>query len=499
MVRPHPASVAEISEPKGSRTTAAKHASIASFHLVESFLLSLVDAKDDGRILISLEDNNTITLRYMLLNPAERFKEVIDSARSVILAGGTMEPMSDFLRQLFPAIPREGITTLSCRHVIPKENLLTQVVTMGPRKVEFEFIFNTTQIYQDGKSTAYAAHSLIEVMFRRLYQLSLDSRPEIRHCAVSTLFSALAGNAAQMSGPLWSRCFDAIVAPLFAKCAARSQLALKINEQAVAPELKRGMKMAVHHSRDTAAKQWSETRVLILKGLLRVLRAAAAAEVLVRQQTSQSIWVCIAQVCEVAAAQDVVQEGEVFGAAEELLLAALRIVHDLAHAQQLQPEASTAAITLLWTQLKQMGYACQVSPVLCLALAQKLVEVFQALKKQGGGGVSGRDLRFLLQGLLPLCLPLPMAREKLGLSERAWSDTSSQLCALLVSLISDMRASLPQHRDSLVYFLAQLSFSTGPDCSTSASSSLTSLLLETLRSAEDTAERTHLAFLVAES
>lgn len=77
----------------------------------------------------------------MLLNPAERFKEIVDSARSVILAGGTMEPISDFMRQLFPAIPRDRIATLSCRHVIPKENLLTQVVSMGPRKVDLEFKF----------------------------------------------------------------------------------------------------------------------------------------------------------------------------------------------------------------------------------------------------------------------------------------------------------------------------------------------------------------------
>jgi chromosome transmission fidelity protein 1 len=113
--------------------------------LVESFLLSLVDAKDDGRILISLEENNTVTLRYMLLNPAERLEEVVDSARSIILAGGTMEPISDFLRQLFPAMPKEKIMTLSCRHVIPKENLLTQVVTVGPRKVDFEFKFSTRE------------------------------------------------------------------------------------------------------------------------------------------------------------------------------------------------------------------------------------------------------------------------------------------------------------------------------------------------------------------
>lgn len=52
-----------------------------------------------------------------------------------------MEPISDFMRQLFPAIPKDKITTLSCRHVIPKDNLLTQVVSVGPRKVDLEFKF----------------------------------------------------------------------------------------------------------------------------------------------------------------------------------------------------------------------------------------------------------------------------------------------------------------------------------------------------------------------
>lgn len=33
-------------------------------------------------------------MRYILLNPAERFREVVEQARSVVLAGGTMEPVS---------------------------------------------------------------------------------------------------------------------------------------------------------------------------------------------------------------------------------------------------------------------------------------------------------------------------------------------------------------------------------------------------------------------
>ena len=79
----------------------ARHASIAAFHLVEAFLLSLTDARDDGRVLLSLEGSYHAsgkpyaTLKYLLLNPAERFQEVVEQARSVVLAGGTMEPVSN--------------------------------------------------------------------------------------------------------------------------------------------------------------------------------------------------------------------------------------------------------------------------------------------------------------------------------------------------------------------------------------------------------------------
>ncbi|TXT13605.1 hypothetical protein VHUM_00972 [Vanrija humicola] len=123
------------------RSTAARHASIAAFHNVEGFLLSLTDARDDGRVILSL-DNGAVLVKYVLLNPAERFADVVKSARAIVLAGGTMEPVSDFYSQLFPSVPRERFATLSCAHVIPKSNLLTQVVTRGPRKLDFEFKFS---------------------------------------------------------------------------------------------------------------------------------------------------------------------------------------------------------------------------------------------------------------------------------------------------------------------------------------------------------------------
>lgn len=60
-------------------------------------MLSLTDARDDGRIMITVEDTGarpSVRLQYLLLNPAQRFKQVVDEARCVILAGGTMEPVS---------------------------------------------------------------------------------------------------------------------------------------------------------------------------------------------------------------------------------------------------------------------------------------------------------------------------------------------------------------------------------------------------------------------
>lgn len=131
----------EAAADKEKRGSAARHASIAVFHAVEDFLLSLTDARDDGRITLSLEAGDSVVVKYVLLNPAERFADVVNSARAVVLAGGTMEPVSDFYRQLFPSIPRDRFVHLSCAHVIPKSNLLTQVVSRGPRKTELEFKF----------------------------------------------------------------------------------------------------------------------------------------------------------------------------------------------------------------------------------------------------------------------------------------------------------------------------------------------------------------------
>ena len=121
-----------------------------------------------------------------------------------------------------------------------------------------------------------ATFAMFEVTATTLQRLALDHRPEIRNCACNTLFSAITAHAHTPAALLTSlrlkAVFDAAVFPLFELAGASSRRAVLANVEAVAPELKKGIKMAVHHSRDTTQKQWSETQTLALKGLARLLK-----------------------------------------------------------------------------------------------------------------------------------------------------------------------------------------------------------------------------------
>lgn len=52
--------------------------------------------RTDGRITLSLSGESgqeQVDYKYQLLNPATHFRQVLDDARCVILAGGTMSPV----------------------------------------------------------------------------------------------------------------------------------------------------------------------------------------------------------------------------------------------------------------------------------------------------------------------------------------------------------------------------------------------------------------------
>ncbi|KAF2994256.1 ATP-dependent DNA helicase chl1 [Curvularia kusanoi] len=109
---------------------------------VQSFLLSLMNPSAEGRFFYSKEEEEGgLSLRYMLLDPTYHFKDIVEDARAVVLAGGTMSPMSDYEHYLLPYLESRKIQTLSCGHVIPPSNLMAAPVTTTANGAEFDFTF----------------------------------------------------------------------------------------------------------------------------------------------------------------------------------------------------------------------------------------------------------------------------------------------------------------------------------------------------------------------
>ncbi|KAK4697690.1 chromosome transmission fidelity protein 1, partial [Phenoliferia sp. Uapishka_3] len=140
-------SLAEVTTAKGRQTVRSN--ATRQLHTFQTFLVSLTNAESEGRILLAAEPSTKlpgtqeVTFTYMLLAPSEAFRDVAEEARSVVLAGGTMKPMSDFKSQLFPYLPDDRYSTFSCGHIVPPEQIVTFAVGKGPTSRELLFTFET--------------------------------------------------------------------------------------------------------------------------------------------------------------------------------------------------------------------------------------------------------------------------------------------------------------------------------------------------------------------
>ena len=108
---------------------------------VQSFIQTLTNPASEGRFFYDRDDHNELCLKYLLLDPTFHFREIVEEARAVILAGGTMSPMDDYMQHLFAYVDPARIQTFSCGHIIPKENLLALPISKGIDGVEFDFTF----------------------------------------------------------------------------------------------------------------------------------------------------------------------------------------------------------------------------------------------------------------------------------------------------------------------------------------------------------------------
>jgi chromosome transmission fidelity protein 1 len=140
-----PASVLKSGEPTSAKPEPQADPAAPTLQHIASLLEALTNPSKEGQLLCIVPpsgDINGAALKYMLLDPTYHFRSIVSNARAVILAGGTMSPMSDYTTHLLSYLAPSQVTTLSCGHVIPKENLLAWALSTGPTGKKFEFTYS---------------------------------------------------------------------------------------------------------------------------------------------------------------------------------------------------------------------------------------------------------------------------------------------------------------------------------------------------------------------
>ncbi|XP_058061809.1 ATP-dependent DNA helicase DDX11 [Anopheles bellator] len=115
-----------------------------------SFLECFIeDGGGDGRVLLTFDpkDPSQSSMKYLLLNPGARFEEIVQSCRSVVLAGGTMQPTEELTEQIFRNCP-ERVTIKSYPHVVPRDAVCPIALARGPTGKDFLFNYANRQCPQ---------------------------------------------------------------------------------------------------------------------------------------------------------------------------------------------------------------------------------------------------------------------------------------------------------------------------------------------------------------
>eukprot|EP01035_Chromulina_nebulosa_P021214 gene21214-27479_t len=235
--------------------------------------------------------NNNIT-NYSNDNDNDDKNEVKWSKYALNKAFECIKVIIDEFQDLLTAADVKSV--ISCLSLFSSQN---QDVNISLTSVELLWKVTDVAIHAAlAVNDTVSIESILSLMLQSLQNLSMDPRPEIRHCAMNTLFGAIVANSIRLSADKWRYIFSDILLPLFDKAGIRSALAMKRNEEANAPELKKGVKMTVHHSRDTAHKQWSETQVLALKGIARILKVCT--KILLEESWFIGCWIQAIEVCK---------------------------------------------------------------------------------------------------------------------------------------------------------------------------------------------------------
>ena len=148
----------DASGASGSVPSSSPHlSSTGALHSLLSFLGGLTSLEATGRVLLTRGSvpppprpgccapqprNSQYTpgrLKFFLLDPSSRFGAIAESARAVVLAGGTLGPAEALRDALFPLVPAHRLRALSLPHIVDPSHLIAIPLGVGPSGAPLRF------------------------------------------------------------------------------------------------------------------------------------------------------------------------------------------------------------------------------------------------------------------------------------------------------------------------------------------------------------------------
>ena len=166
-------------------------------------------------------------------------------------------------------------------------------------------------------------------LYSRLGQLCVDPRPAVRKSAGQTLFCTISSHGSVLSVDLhWKELVWNVLFPLLERVRQFTSTASRERDKIVNQP-----NFLMHHSRDTAEKQWAETSVLTLTGVTRVFNSKCWILMKLANDDFHQMWLFLLKIIEALA----------LSRNPEISLSALRGFHELLGNQNYFSSASSFA------------------------------------------------------------------------------------------------------------------------------------------------------------
>ncbi|KAJ8760664.1 hypothetical protein K2173_017642 [Erythroxylum novogranatense] len=245
-----------------------------SWSNILEMLRSVADASEKDLITLGFQSLRAIMSDGLTSIPAECLDVCVDvtgaySAQKTELnisltAIGLLWTTTDFIVKGFPRRPAADVKT----------DFISPQINGGLGEKQSPDMHEKVNDQTPGANIIDCDKLLFSV-FSLLQRLGVDERPEVRNAAVRTLFQTLGSHGQKLSESMWEDCLWNYVFPALDRASHMAATSSKDEWQGKELGTRGGkaVHMLIHHSRNTAQKQWDETLVLVLGGIARLLRS----------------------------------------------------------------------------------------------------------------------------------------------------------------------------------------------------------------------------------